>query len=257
MSSSTIARTADRTTTTSTRPGRGRRVAVGASAFLAGVLPVVWGVASAVQLATGTEADHRFHQVTGQGLLMCALWLWPVLALARAGMRGRRPATQVALLHLAVAVAAVVPGALAPEGGGGFVAVVIAVTGALLWAALPVRPHLGGVRLDVVHAPLALLAGALATPFVVGELDLQRAMSNEHAEMAHYFDMAFVSLTLVGMLAAAALSPAGRRLALPAGAGLVLTGASRWVFTGETTWSLLAVLLGAACALAGARRSAA
>lgn len=48
----------------------------GPDPVLAGAVPVVWGVGCVVQLATGTEADHRFHQVTGQGLLQCALWLW-------------------------------------------------------------------------------------------------------------------------------------------------------------------------------------
>lgn len=260
MSTSTEPRTlaAPRTTLPApVRPSAGRRAAVLGTAFLAAVFAVVWGVACALQLATGTEADHRFHQVTGQGLLMCALWLWPVVALARAGWRGERPSTATALLHLSVVGTALLSGALAPQGGGAFVAVWTTVTGVLLWLALPVRPRpaLGG--LDLVLAPLALLAAALATPFVLAELDLQRAMLDEHAEMAHNFDMAWVVLTVVAMTAVAATSAAARRLAVPAGAGLAFIGAARWVLTAEVTWSVLAVLLGLAVAAAGMRRSAA
>ena len=246
------------TTTSTDRPRLARRIAVGAAAFLAGALAAAWGMACLLQLLTGTEADHRFHQVTGQGLLMCALWLWPIASLARAGLRGRRPSTSAGLLHVSVVGAAVGAGALAPSGGGGGGAVQTLVTGALLWAALPLRPRLLPLGdLDVVLAPFALLTAALAAPFVVGELDLQRAMGDEHAEMAHYFDMAWVTLTLVVMAGFAAVSAAARRLAVPAGAGLALVGASRFVFTDDVTWSLLAVLLGLAGAVAGARRSAA
>ena len=238
-------------------PRRARRAAIVGTAVLAGLLPTVWGLGSLVELATGTQTDHRFHQVTGQGLVLSALWLTPVLLLARAGLRGRRPSAAVGLHHLVLMTAGVGAGLLGPGGGGLAVGVFAAVTGSLLWLALAQRPLLSGARLDVVLAPLALLTTALVLPFVASELSLQRDMLDEHAEMAHYFDMAWVCLTLAGMAVVAALSAASRRLAVPAGAGLALVGVSRFLFTDDVTWSVLAVLLGLAGAVAGARRSAA
>jgi hypothetical protein len=86
----------------------------------------------------------------------------------------------------------------------------------LLWAALPARPRLRGLRrsLDPVLAPVVLLAAALVTPFVVGEVELQNTSGDEHAHMAHYFDMAWVSVALVLVGALAAVVPAARRRVL-------------------------------------------
>lgn len=238
------------------RPGRGRRTALYATTALAALVPTVWGIGVTVELATGTQRDHLFHQLTGQGLLLTAFWLTPVVLLARAGLRGRRPSTAVGLHHLGVMATGLLAGVVAPQAGGLFAGLVAAVTGALLWLALPLRPQLRPVRLDLVLAPVAVLTAALVTPFVLGEIDLQHAMGDEHAELAHNFDMAWVCLTAAASAAAAALSPAARRLAVAAGLGLAWIGATRWLVTDETTWSLLAVLLGLAGAAAGARRSA-
>ena len=50
----------------------------------------------------------------------------------------------------------------APGGGAPILAGVIAVTGALLWLALPLRPRLRTeLRVDPLLAPLALLSAAL------------------------------------------------------------------------------------------------
>jgi hypothetical protein len=97
---------------------------------------------------------------------------------------------------------------------------------------------------------------ALVATFAVGEAELQRQMADEHAHMAHYFDMAWVTTVLVGLTAFAAVSAACRRLAVVAGLSLVVVGASRWVFTDELTWSALAVALGVVTAVAGTWRSA-
>ena len=64
--------------------------------------------------------------------------------------------------------------------------------------------------------------------------------------MAHYFDMAWISVALVLVGALAAAVPAARRRALWLTGGLTLIGAARTAFTGEVTWSLLAVALGLA-----------
>ena len=223
-----------------------RRVALGVTGLLACALPTVWGAGSVVMLATGIEADHRFHQVTGQGVLLAVLWLGALLPLLRAGFRGRRPSTVSGLHSLGFVAATVAAGALTQEAGAGPVAAITVVTTALVWAALPLRPRLRGsaAGLDPVLAPVALLAAALVIPFALGEVDLQQAMADEHAEMAHYFDMAWVTFGLVAMAALAALAPVARRLAIGATAGLLVVGVSRIVFTPDVTWSVLAMTLG-------------
>jgi hypothetical protein len=234
------------TTPAPARPTRGRRTAVALTGALACLAPTVWSVAIVVQLATGTEADHRFHQVTGQGLLLCALWLAGLVPMVRAGWRGVAPSAATVAQAGLFAGAGLAMGLLAPGAGALPVAVATVVTTAALWAALPVRPRMRGMldQVDPVLAPVVLLAAALVTPFAAGEVELQHTSGDEHAHMAHYFDMAWVSVALVLVGGLAALAPAARRRALWTTGGLVVIGAARTAFTGELTWSLLAVALG-------------
>jgi hypothetical protein len=236
----------------SPRPGWGRRTAVAVTGSLACLAPTVWFVAIVVQLATGTEADHRFHQVTGQGLLLCALWLAGLLPMVRAGWRGVAPSAAVVAQAGLFAGAGLAMGLLAPGAGALPVAIATVITTTLLWAALPVRPSLRGLlgHLDPVLAPVVLLTAALVTPFVAGEVELQNTSGDEHAHMAHYFDMAWLAVALVLVGALAAVAPEARRRALWTTGGLVVIGAARTAFTGEVTWSLLAMALGAVGTLA-------
>jgi hypothetical protein len=240
--------------TTPTRPAAWRRTALAVTGVLSCLAPLVWTAGTVAELVTGAEADHRFHQVTGQGLLLGALWLGGLLPLLVAGWRGRRPGAVPAMLHLSVVAGAVVAGALAPGNGGLAVAAFVTLTGALVWAALPLRPRIVARGLDPVLAPLALAAAALFVPFVAGESALQRGMHDEHAEYSHYFDMAWISVALVLAVVAAATVPSARRLGLWAMLGIAVVGGARYAFTPETTWSLLAAGLGlVGAAAAGAR----
>jgi hypothetical protein len=230
-----------------TRPSRGRRTAVAVTGALACLLPTVWAVGVTVELLGGIQADHRFHQVTGQGLLLCALWLAGLVPMVLAGWRGVAPSAATVAQAGLFAGSGLAMGLLAPGAGALPVAVVTVVTTALLWAALPVRPRLRGAlgQLDPVVAPVVLLAAALVTPFVSGEVELQNTSPDEHAHLAHYFDMAWISVALVLVGALAAVVPSARRRALWTTGGLVLIGTARTVFTGEVTWSVLAIALGA------------
>ena len=238
------------------RPSIGRRIAVVAAGVPACALPLMWTISTVGELVTGAERDHLFHQLTGQGLLLGALWLGGLLPLLVAGWRGRRPGPAPALLHASVAGAAVVAGGLAPGNGGVFVAGIAVVTGALVWLALPVRPRIAPSGLDPVLAPLALAAAAVVAPFVLGQSALQRAMGNEHASFSHYFDMAWIGTALVLAAVAAALVPDARRLAVWALAGLAFVGAARYAFTPDVVWSLGALALGIAGAVAAGARLA-
>jgi hypothetical protein len=238
------------------RPSAVRRVAVVATGVLACALPALWGAGAVGELATGAERDHLFHQLTGQGLLLSALWLGALVPVLVAGWRGARPSTAAGLAHLAVVVGAAVAAALAPGNGGAIVAAIVLVTGALVWLALPQRPAMAVAGLDPVLAPIALAAAALFAPFVVSEAALQRGGHDEHAEFSHYFDMAWISVALVVLALAAAVVPAARRLALVAMLGTLAIGAARFLITPEVTWSLLAVGLGALGAAAAVARLA-
>jgi len=80
----------DRTPTT--RPTALRRTALAIAGVPACALPLVWTAGTVAELATGAERDHLFHQLTGQGLLLGALWLGGLLPLLIAGrMAGQAP----------------------------------------------------------------------------------------------------------------------------------------------------------------------
>jgi hypothetical protein len=229
---------------TPTRPTVLRRTALAVTGVLACLLPTVWTAGVVAELVTGAERDHLFHQFTGQGLLLGALWLGGLLPLLVAGWRGVRPSAVAGALHLSVVVGAVGAAALAPGNGGLAVAAIVLVTGTLVWTALPLRPRVAPSGLDPLLAALALAAVALFVPFVLSEAGLQNGMHDEHAEFSHNFDMAWIGIALVLAAVAAATVPAARRLALWAMLGIALVGGARFAFTPETTWSLLAAGLG-------------
>jgi hypothetical protein len=246
----------DRTTARPTAP---RRIALVVTGLLACLLPTVWTAGTVAELVTGAERDHLFHQFTGQGLLLGALWLGGLLPLLVAGWRGVRPSPVAGALHLSVVAGAVVAGALAPGNGGIFVAAVATVTGALIWAALPLRPRITAGGIDPVLGLLAVAAAVLLVPFAISEAGVQNAMHDEHAEFSHNFDMAWIGVALVLAAVAAAVVPAARRLALWAMLGLAVIGGARFAFTPDVAWSLAAVglgVLGAAATFARLARSA-
>jgi hypothetical protein len=65
----------DREARASSKPGLGRRAALVVTGLLSLFLPTVFTVNLTRMLLTGVETEHRFHQATGQGLLLFALWL--------------------------------------------------------------------------------------------------------------------------------------------------------------------------------------
>ena len=176
-------------------------------------LPVVFTVNITRMLVTGELAEHRFHQLTCQGLLLFALWLGGLVPLVRAGWSGRRPSSAAGLLHLAFMATGVATAAAAPGGGAPALVGIVVVSGALLWLALPVRPRLRlPVRVDPLLTPLALVAAAVATPYVLDQIALQNAATGHHAQNPHYFDMAWLVTTLVVVGILGAVLPAVRRL---------------------------------------------
>jgi hypothetical protein len=238
------------------RPSALHRTALVAAAVPACALPTIWGAGTVVEVVTGAERDHLFHQLTGQGLLLSALWLGALIPLLTAGWRGARPSAAAGLAHVAVVVGAAAAAAPAPGNGGALVAAIALVTGALVWLALPQRPQIAVSGLDPLLTPISLGAAALFAPFVVGQIALQRGAHDEHAALTHYFDMAWISVALVVLALAAAVVPAARRLALVAMLGTLVIGAARFLLTPEVTWSLVAVGLGAVGAVAALARLA-
>jgi hypothetical protein len=239
------------------RPTWKRRLALAVTGFLASTLPLVWGAGSLLQLVGGVEPEHRYHQLTGQGVLLAALWLVGPLTLVVAGWRGRRPAATAGLVHVGFVAATVLAGATIPGDGVRAVAGIVAVSAALLWWALPQRPRVSLARrtLDPVLGPVGLATAALYTPFVITQRTLQATKHDEHADLTHYFDMAWVGLVVVAVLLLAAVVRDGGRLAVVGGAASLVIGASGLILDITPVWSGGAAAIGVLAVLAGGFRS--
>lgn len=229
-----------------------RRVALGVTGLLACALPLMWVVNLSRMVLTGELADHRFHQLTGQGLLTAALWLAALLPLLHAGWRGRRPSAATGLLHVSFVGVGLAAAAVAPQGGALVLLAVIAATGALVWLALPRRPRLDG--LDLAPAPLAaaLLMSAVIAPYAVDQIALQQVATGHHADNPHYFDMAWLLLTCAALGVLGSVVRGARRLLLWAGAPVVLTGIAMVALDEGTGQGLSLVAAGAAVLATGA-----
>jgi hypothetical protein len=244
------------TEATTTRPSAPRRIALAATGFLTLAVPVVFTVNIGRMLLTGVESSHQFHQATGQGLFLCAIWLGALIPLLRAGWSGRRPSTAAGYRHLALIACGAVCSVAAPGGGAPILVGLIAVTGALLWWAMPVRPSLRSVvQVDPVLAPVALLSAAFFTPYAIAQLGLQNAATGYHAQNPHFFDMAWMVVTLTVLAGLSALLPAVRSLMWWVAAGAVVLGVAGLAFGEPTTWSLLALGLGLVATAAAALRT--
>ncbi|MFC7496286.1 MULTISPECIES: hypothetical protein [unclassified Nocardioides] len=238
------------------RPTRLRRTGVAVTAFLTCAMPTVFAFNLSRMLVTGELDEHRFHQLTGQGLLLCALWLGGIIPLVRAGWAGRRPSSAAGILHLAFMATGALTAAAATGGGAPALLGVIGVPGALLWLALPVRPQVRlPARIDPVLAPVALVAAAVWAPYAIDQIALQNAATGHHAQNPHYFDMAWMVATLVVVGLAGAILPAVRRLTLVAGGGLVWTGAMGVLLGVDRPWTPLMLGVGALMVLVSARRA--
>ncbi len=230
-----------------TRPSPWRRSGIAAAGVLACLVPTVFGVNLARMLLTGELAEHQFHQLTGQGLVLCALWLGGPLAIVRAGWAGRRPSTAAGLLHVTFALCGLVTAFLAPGGGLPLLMTPIVLTGLLVWAAVPLRPRLTRleVQVDPLLAPVALLTAAFYTPYAVAQVGLQNSAVGHHAQNPHFSDMAWTVTVLVVLAALAAALPAARRLMAWTGVASVVIGAGGLAFGEGAGWSLSALALGA------------
>ena len=237
--------------TPSTRPGAPRRTALAVTGLLACALPAIFAVNMVRFLLTGIEPDHRFHQATGQGLLLCAVWLVPLLGLLRAGWAGRRPSAAAGWQHVLLVATGAVCAAIAPGGGAPALLIVIAVPGALLWLALPKRPRLlERVQVDPVLAPLALLTTAWFAPYAVDQLRAQNAVtSGLHLHNPHLFDMAWLACTVMATGLLAAVLPSARHLVRWVAGCAAAIGLAGLAFGEPTGWSAVTLSLGVACVL--------
>lgn len=94
---------------------------------------------------------------------------------------------------------------------------------------------------------LAVAAAIAVAAYAVGELTLQATLTDDHAAFGHYAGMATYVLTIVALVAVAAGSGAGHRLAVYLAALLTVLLAASWVFQSTVsaispTWAALAVL---------------
>lgn len=250
------------TTGSTTSPvGRGRRSLLAVTGLLACAVPVVFTVNITRMLVTGVDTDHRFHQLTGQGEILFALWLVPLLALLRAGWQGRRPGTAAGWAHLVLAAAGAGCAVAAPGGGAPLLVGLIVVTGSFVWAALPLRPRLrAGVQVDPLLVPVALVASAVLLPYAVDQIALQNAATTGlHSQNPHFFDMAWISVVLAAYALLAGLFPAARVLATGFAVAMGWLGTAGLALGESTAWSLSVLacgVLAAGASVVGRRRTA-
>ena len=232
--------------------GRGRRAALVVTGVLACAIPTVFAVNITRMLVTGVESEHRFHQLTGQGEILFALWLLPILALLRAGWHGQRPSTAAGWAHLALFVAGAGCAAAATGGGAPILVAVIGVAGALLWASLPLRPRLRAtIQVDPLLMPVALAACAVLLPYAVDQVALQNASTTgDHATNPHHFDMAWIAVVLAAYALLAGLLPAARVLAAGIAAAMVVLGSAGLALGESTPWALSVLVCGVFAAAA-------
>ena len=230
-----------------TRPvGRGRRSLLVVSGVLACAIPAMFAFNITRMLVTGVDSDHRFHQLTGQGEILCALWLLPILALLRAGWQGRRPGTAAGWAHLVLMVVGAGSAVAAQGGGAPVLMAIVGIPGALVWASLPLRPRLlVPVQVDPLLMPVALAASAVLLPYAVDQIALQNeSTSGYHADNPHHFDMAWITVTLAGHALLAGLLPAARVLAGGVAVAMLVLGSAGLALDESTPWSLSVLACG-------------
>jgi hypothetical protein len=228
---------------TPTAPSRRRRIATAVTLAIAGALPLVWSIAALVAFVGGDDGgEHRFHDLTGVGVVLGVLWLGAVAGLARD--RGRRPAALAQLLGIGVAAAV----ATALSGESPVLPIVVALPGIALLALRHDRAELRRLRPSPAVAALAIAAAVPLVPYAVGQAHLQSASHDAHASLEHYFDMAWIALAMPITAGVAALGIRGWRFAAGCAAVAAATfGIAAILFPGQESspgagWGAVAIV---------------
>jgi hypothetical protein len=222
---------------------RGARIAAAVTLVIAGVLPLVWSIAAVAAFITGEDGgEHRFHDLTGVGVVLGVLWLGAVLGLARD--RGRRPVALAQLLGIGGAAAV----ATALAGEPPVLPVVVLLPGLVLLALRSDRAELRRLRPSPSLAALAVAAAVPLVPYAAGQAHLQSVSHDPHASLEHYFDMAWIALALPITAGVAALGIRGWRFAAGcAAAGAAIFGTAAVLFPGQESspgagWGAVAIV---------------
>jgi hypothetical protein len=230
-------------TTQTTRRSRGARAGRAVALVVAGALPLVWSIAAVVAFVGGDDGgEHRFHDLTGVGVVLGVLWLGAVLGLARRG--DRRPAALAQLLG--IGVAATVATALAGESP--VLPVIVLLPGLVLLALRADRAELRRLRPSPAIAALTIAAAVPLIPYAVGQAHLQAATHDAHASLEHYFDMAWIALAMPITAGVAALGIRGWRFAAGCAAlAAAIFGVAAILFPGQESspgaaWGAVAIV---------------
>ena len=222
---------------------RAARIATAISLAAAAALPLTWGIAAAASFISGDDGGmHRFHDLTGTGIVLAILWLGAVARLARGS--DRHPAALLQLLSVPLTAAA----ATVLSGESPVVPVVVAVPALALLALHGDRAALRVIRPNAAVAALAVGAAVPLTLYAVGQGHTQSVSTDAHAQMEHYFDMAWIALLIPATTAVAALGVRGWRWAAGcAAAGAGLLGVAAMVFPDQASspgagWGVVAVV---------------
>lgn len=192
--------------------------------------------------AAGT---HFVHEVTFLSMILIA-----GLAML---VQLYRPAERVVAMQIALVIALFT--VLTTTVSSGFDPMLVVFLGPVVLAGVlhPARRELLRFRAaadGTVNRGLLALAAVAAIPvavYAVGELTLQATLTDDHAEFGHYAGMATYVLTMVALVAIAAVSGAGHRLAVYVAGLFAVLLAVGSVFEPtssaiSTTWAALAVV---------------
>jgi hypothetical protein len=211
----------------------GRRVAftVLTLVFAAGALGGLFGIGIVIGWFDNAEGGiHRVHDISF-GILYGVLLTVALLAMARRPERTPSAFLQV----IAVLLATLLSGIVSADTAYLFIAAVLAVIAAILWALHPARDTIlhASVNLSPAMAAVAIVGAVPLVWFALTAAGLQRngSPADPHVQMDHWGAMAAMAfgLVLVGLLASARVT--GWRLsAWCAGVGVAVYGLASIVF---------------------------
>lgn len=191
---------------------------------------------------------HVVHQVT----FFYFIWVFGLAMLAQL----YKPENRVTTMQLALLITIVALIDIIPQVVQGIFDPMLLVFFAPVFIAAALHPARGEVfsrkqlSMDALNRPLLALAAIALVPvalYAVGQLNLQLTLTDEHAAVAHYSQIASYSLLFVVYAALASLGGQGRRAAAYAAAFLAIILAAISVFEPAASaispfWSGAAVL---------------
>ncbi len=223
-------------------PLRGRRTAFRVIAYLMAISGIGFGLVTAIFAFIGEGQEiHAFHNAVVATLLIVLSGL-PALAVARDPERSTKWLAHLTAVGVAGVLTMILSLTLDP-----FSLPVILLVG-VLWALQTPGEPLPPGRLSPVLVVLALAAAVPLGAYVVGQADLQRIDTSEHAEFFHWIETSFTACSVLFLGLLVSVRPAAYRLsAWSAGVTMAVMGVASLALEGKASaldapWAWAAVV---------------